>query len=119
MASLTVTLLPISEFSMYIEMPPMQVKKACTMQVFAYRGIGWEAVTHIVYSGAPEAPEALGGAGLHNYVYAQELGGSIATQIFRYNISQGGVLVTNVASLTIIVTEDEPKTAPTTESGQT
>ena len=47
------------------------------MQVFAYTGIEWEAVTHIVYSGAPEAPEALGGAGLHNYVYTQELGGSM------------------------------------------
>ena len=54
---------------MYTEMPPMQV--------FAYRGIGWEAVTHIVYSGASEAPEALGGAGLHKYVYTQELGRSM------------------------------------------
>ena len=42
MGSPAFTLLPISEFSMYIEMPPMQV--------FAYTGIGWEAVTHIVYS---------------------------------------------------------------------
>ena len=38
MGSLTVTLLPISEFSMYTEMPPMQVLHT----------------------------EALGGAGLHN-----------------------------------------------------